>query len=97
MRRSRDSAQRGAGIRRSVEQGPRLRGCAPDPVRAAPVREGARKAAINIREAGRIASAPASGPSANGSQPHPFVGCSVLLFIIAEHYGQYCVSVLDNY
>jgi hypothetical protein len=54
---------------------PRARGCAPDPVRVAPVREGAHKAAIDIREAGRIASAPASGPSANGSQPHPVAGC----------------------
>ena len=54
---------------------PRARGCAPDPVRVAPVREGAHKAAIDIREAGRIASAPASGPAANGSQPHPVAGC----------------------
>ena len=58
-----------------MEQGPRLRGCAPDPVREAPVREGAHKAASDIGETGRIASAPASGPAANGSQPHPVAGC----------------------
>jgi len=50
---------------------PRVRGCAPDPVREAPVREGAHKAANDIGGTGRIASAPASGPSANGSQPPP--------------------------
>ncbi len=50
---------------------PRARGCAPDPVRVAPVREGAHKAAIGIGETGRNASAPANGPSANGSQPPP--------------------------
>ncbi len=50
---------------------PRARGCAPDPVRVAPVREGAHKAAIGIGETGRDASAPANGPSANGSQPPP--------------------------
>ncbi len=61
----------GAGFRHSVEQGPRLRGCAPDPVREAPVREGAHKAAIGIGETGRNAAAPANGPSANGSQPPP--------------------------
>ncbi len=54
---------------------PRARGCAPDPVREAPVREGAHKAAIDIRETGRNASAPANGPAANGSQPHPVAGC----------------------
>ena len=54
---------------------PRARGCAPDPVREAPVREGALKAAINIFETGPNASAPANGPAANGSQPHPVAGC----------------------
>ena len=54
---------------------PRARGCAPDPVREAPVREGALKAAIDICETGRNASAPANGPAANGSQPHPVAGC----------------------
>ncbi len=53
----------------------RARGCAPDPVREAPVREGALKAAIDICETGRNASAPANGPAANGSQPHPVAGC----------------------
>ena len=52
----------------------RARGCAPDPVREAPVREGAHKAASDIGETGRIASAPANGPAANGSQPHPVAG-----------------------
>jgi hypothetical protein len=60
---------------RTAEQGPRARGCAPDPVREAPVREGAPKAAIDICETGRNASAPANGPAANGSQPHPVAGC----------------------
>jgi len=60
---------------RTAEQGPRARGCAPDPVREAPVREGALKAAIDICETGRNASAPANGPAANGSQPHPVAGC----------------------
>ncbi len=60
----------GAGFGEARSRGPAERGCAPDPVRVAPVREGAHKAAIDIREAGRIASAPASEPSANGSQPH---------------------------
>jgi hypothetical protein len=60
---------------RTAEQGPRARGYAPDPVREALVREGALKAAINICETGRDASAPANGPSANGSQPHPVAGC----------------------
>jgi error-prone DNA polymerase len=41
-------------------------GCAPDPVR-----EGAHEAANDIRGTGRNASAPASGPSANGSQRAP--------------------------
>jgi hypothetical protein len=105
------------GFRRSVEQGPRLRGCVrgaecrrtatksnpgappgsdpptwgpssavrcapragmrpgPDPVPVAPVREGALKAAIDVCETGRNASAPANGPSANGPQPHPVAGC----------------------
>ena len=45
--------------------------CAPDPVREAAVREGAHEAANDIGGTGRIASAPASGPSANGSQPPP--------------------------
>jgi hypothetical protein len=60
-----------------AEQVPRAqaRGRAPDPVRVAPVREGAHKAAIDIGEAGRIASAPASGPAVNGSQPYPAAGC----------------------
>ena len=60
---------------RTAEQGPRARGCAPDPVREAPVREGALKAAIDICETGRNASAPANGPAANGSQSHPVAGC----------------------
>ncbi len=60
---------------RTAEQGPRVRGCAPDPVREAPVREGAHKAAIGIGETGRNASAPANGPAANGSQPPPVAGC----------------------
>ena len=59
---------------RTAEQGPRWRGCAPDPVREAPVREGALKAAIDICETGRNASAPANEPAANGSQPHPVAG-----------------------
>jgi len=63
----RQGANRSEVRPRTAEQGPRARGCAPDPVRVAPVREGAHKAAIDIREAGRIASAPASGPSANGA------------------------------
>ena len=50
---------------------PRARGCAPDPVREAPVREGALKAAIDIFETGRYAPAPANGPAANGSQRAP--------------------------
>ena len=54
---------------------PRSRGCAPDPVREAPVREGALKAAIDIFDSGRKAPAPANGPAANGSQPHPVAGC----------------------
>jgi len=64
------TAARCARVRRSRVRRSPERGCAPDPVREAPVREGAHKAAIDIREAGRIASAPASEPSANGSQPH---------------------------
>ena len=63
-------AHGGAGFGEARSRGPAERGCAPDPVREAPVREGAHKAAIDIREAGRIASAPASEPSANRSQPH---------------------------
>ena len=39
------------------------------------MREGALKAAIDIFETGRNASAPANGPAANGSQPHPGAGC----------------------
>ncbi len=50
---------------------PRQWGCAPDSVREAPVREGARAAATNIRETGRKASAPANGPAANGAQTPP--------------------------
>ena len=62
---------------RTAEQVSRAsaRGCAPDPVREALVREGALKAAIDIFETGRNASAPANGPAANGSQPHPAAGC----------------------
>ena len=56
---------------RTAESGPRMRGCALDPVCEAPVREGALKAAIGIFETGRNASAPANRPAANGSQPHP--------------------------
>jgi error-prone DNA polymerase len=55
--------ERGAGA-------PRKRGCAPDPVREAQVREGALAAAIDTHETGRNASAPANGPAANGSQTH---------------------------
>ena len=50
---------------RTAEQGPRARGCDPDPVREAPVREGALKAVIDICETGRNASAPANEPTAN--------------------------------
>jgi hypothetical protein len=53
----------------AVQCAPLMRGCAPDPVREAPVREGAHEAAIDIGETGRNASTPANGPSANGSQP----------------------------
>jgi len=60
---------------RTAEQGPRWRGYDPDPVREAPVREGAQEAAIDIFETGRNASAPANEPAANGSQPHPVAGC----------------------
>ena len=60
---------------RMAEQGPRLRGCAPDPVREATVRVGAPKAAIDIVETGRNTAAPANGPAANGSQPNPEAGC----------------------
>ncbi len=38
-----------------------------------------REAAFNIGETGRNASAPANGPAANGSQPHP-VGASGAAF-----------------
>jgi hypothetical protein len=61
----------GAGFGEARSRGPAEWGCAPDPVREAPVREGAHKAAIDICETGRNASAPANGPSANGSQPPP--------------------------
>jgi len=71
----RQGANRSEVRPRTAEQGPRARGCAPDPVREAPVREGALKAAIDICETGRNASAPANGPAANGSQPHPVAGC----------------------
>ena len=60
----------GAGFGEARSRGPAERGCDPDPVREAPVREGAHKAATDSHETGRIASAPASEPSANGSQPH---------------------------
>ena len=60
---------------RTAEQGFRWRGYDPDPVREAPVREGAQEAAIDIFETGRNASAPANGPAAIGSQPHPVAGC----------------------
>ncbi len=63
------TAARCARVRRS--RGPARGGCAPDPVREAPAREGAHKAAIGIGETGRNASAPANGPAANGSQPPP--------------------------
>jgi hypothetical protein len=108
VRRSRGSAQRGAGAPlagmrtrsrmwahcyevesrrtsrvRSPYMGPLFRRAVrpargdapPDPVREAPVREGALKAAIDVCETGRNASAPANGPAANGSQPHPAAGC----------------------
>ena len=50
----RQGANRSEVRPRTAEQGPRERGCAPDPVREAPVREGALKAAIDIFERGAM-------------------------------------------